>query len=77
MAAWYQEPAPGVAMDRARVVSMTELFSSPTGVFTDCVKTEETSALEPGTQEYKLYAPGIGQVSDGALMLVKYGENIL
>ena len=76
-AAWYQELAPGIAMDRAQVVSITDAFSSPAGAFTNCVKTEETSALEAGAKEYKLYAPGIGQVSDGALVLVKFGKNIL
>jgi hypothetical protein len=72
-AAYYQEIAPGVAMDRAAIVSVSEVFTSPAGTFSNCVKTEETSPLEPGAKEYKVYAPGIGQVLDGSLVLVTYG----
>jgi hypothetical protein len=72
-AAFYEEIAPGVAMDRATIVSVSEAFTSPAGAFSRCVKTEETSPLEPGAREYKVYAPGIGQVLDGSLVLVRYG----
>lgn len=72
-AAYYQEIAPGVAMDRAVIVSVTDEFRSPAGAFSKCVKTEETSPLEPGAKEFKVYAPGIGQVLDGDLVLVRYG----
>jgi hypothetical protein len=76
-AAYYQEVAPGIAMDRAEIVSVTERFSSPAGTFMNCVKTEETTPLEAGAKDYKLYAPGVGQVSDGSLVLVKYGKGIV
>ena len=72
--AYYQEVAPGVAMDRARVVSVTERFTGPAGSFANCVKMEETTPLEPAAKDFKLYAPGVGQVTDGALVLVKYGK---
>lgn len=70
-AAYYQEIAPGVAMDRAEVVSVSETLKTPAGEFKNCVKTKETTPLEKGT-EYKLYAPGPGLVQDGDLHLVKY-----
>lgn len=71
-ARYYQEIAPKVAMDRAEVVSLDETLDTPAGKFTQCLKTEETSALERG-REYKLYAPGIGLIFDGGLKLTKYG----
>lgn len=71
-AAYYQEIAPKVAMDRAEVVSITETAKTPAGEFKNCVKTKETTPLEKGT-EYKLYAPGVGLIQDGDLHLVKYG----
>ena len=72
-AAYYQEVAPGVAMDRATITSVSERFTSRAGAFTSCVKTEETSPLEPGARECRLYAPGVGQVMDGELVLERYG----
>lgn len=70
---YYQEIAPGVAMDRAEIVSMTETFKTPAGFFANCLKMEEGNALKPKEKEYKIYAPGIGLISDGELSLVKYG----
>jgi hypothetical protein len=70
---YYQEIAPGAGMDRAEIVSLTETVVTKAGTFKNCLKTEETTPLEPGTKEYKLYAPGIGQVSDGNRLLVEYG----
>jgi len=72
---YYQEQAPGVAMDRAEVVSLTERIATPAGVFETCLKTKESSPLEPLAKEYKVYAPGVGLVKDGSLMLVSYGPS--
>lgn len=71
-ARYYQEQAPGVAMDRAEVVSVTERFVTPAGTFEGCLKTKETSPLEPFVKEYKVYAPGVGLVKDGSLVLVSH-----
>lgn len=71
-ARYYQEQAPGVAMDRAENVSATEVVKTPAGTFENCLQTEETTPLEGGA-EYKFYAPGIGLIQDGDLRLVKYG----
>ena len=70
---YYQEIAPGEAMDRAEIVSTNETLKTPAGTFTNCLKIEETSALNPKEKEYKTYAPGIGLIQDEDLLLTKYG----
>jgi hypothetical protein len=70
---YYQEVAPGVAMDRAEIVSLTETCKTPAGTFSRCMKVKEGSALEFGTTEYKYHAPGIGLVRDEDMKLIKYG----
>ncbi len=70
---YYQEIAPGVAMDRAEIISISETYKTPAGNFTNCLKTEETNGLNPKEREYKHYAPGIGLIQDENLYLVKYG----
>lgn len=72
---YYQEIVPGVAMDRAEVISLSDTLNTPLGTFTDCLKIEETTPLEPGVKEYKIYAPGIGLIKDGYLLLVEHGYN--
>jgi len=64
----YQEVAPGAAMDRAEILSLTETLRTPAGTFKNCLKVEETSPLESGKAQ-KIYAPGVGLVQDGALVL--------
>ena len=70
---YYQEIAPGVAMDRAEVVSVNETCRTPAGVFKSCLKVKETSPLDRTMAEYKYHAPGIGLVQDEDLRLVRYG----
>ena len=53
--------------------SLSEKVETPAGKFERCLKTEETSPLEPAVKEYKVYAPGIGIVQEGEAKLVKYG----
>jgi hypothetical protein len=72
-ARYYQEIAPGAAMDRAEILSTSETKNTPAGNFTNCLKTEETTPLEPKEKEYKFYAPGIGLIQDEDLLLIKYG----
>lgn len=73
-ARYYQEIAPGTAMDRAEIVSVGAAVDTPAGRFQNCLRVEETSPLEPGNKEYKCYAPGIGLVQDGPLKLVRHGK---
>lgn len=72
-ARYYEEIAPGVALDRAEIMSLTETKNTPAGNFTKCLKKEETTPLEPLVKDYKFYAPGIGLIQDGDLLLTKYG----
>ena len=71
---FYEEVAPGTAMDRARIMSLSESLTTPAGKFTGCLKVEESTPLEPGTKAEKLYAPGVGLIKDGDLLLVKSGK---
>jgi hypothetical protein len=71
---YFQEVATGIAMDRAEVVSMNEIVRTPAGIFVHCVKTEETTTLEPQSKEYKYYAPQVGLIQDGDLKLVRRGQ---
>ncbi|MGH6625389.1 MAG: hypothetical protein ACREX4_25435, partial [Gammaproteobacteria bacterium] len=70
---YYQQIAPGVAMDRAEIVSLDETCKTPAGTFPGCLKVKEGSAIEILAEEYKYHAPGIGLVRDEDLRLIKYG----
>ena len=72
-ARYYQEIAPGVAMDRAEIISTNEKINTSSGNFTNCLKTEETTPLKPREKEYKFYARGIGLIQENDLLLTKYG----
>jgi hypothetical protein len=70
---FYQEIAPGVAMDRAEILSLSDTCKTPAGTFQRCMRVKESSALDLGLSEYKFHAPGIGLVRDDKLRLVKHG----
>ncbi|MGH7467528.1 MAG: hypothetical protein ACRENP_06030 [Longimicrobiales bacterium] len=70
---YYQELAPGQAMDRAEIVSLTDTLTTTAGNFRGLLKVLETTPLEPGVREFKYYAPGVGLVRDGSLRLVTHG----
>jgi hypothetical protein len=70
-ARYLQERAPGVALDRAEILSLSAIVQTPAGKFEHCLETEETTALEPGAKEFKFYASGIGIVQDDTLKLVE------
>ncbi|MBM3290703.1 MAG: hypothetical protein FJY92_11175 [Candidatus Hydrogenedentes bacterium] len=57
-----QEYLAGVAEDMADVLAIDTAASVPYGDFDRCVKTRDYTPLEPGVNEYKFYAPGIGLV---------------
>jgi hypothetical protein len=71
-ARFFQEIAPAVAMDRAEIAALDASLKTPAGEFRGCLKVAETSPLESG-REYKIYAPGVGLIKDGGLLLVKHG----
>jgi len=70
---FYQEVAPGKALDRAEIVGLHETLKTPAGEFKDCLKAAETTPLEKGGKEFKVFAPGVGLIKDGPLRLVEYG----
>lgn len=70
---YYQEIAPGVAMDRAEVISISEVCETPAGTFENCLLTEESSAIQTVGIERKVYAPGIGLAYNESLRLTGYG----
>jgi hypothetical protein len=72
-AKFYQEQAKGVAMDRFEIVSLTEKLTTKAGVFDRCLRAKETTPLEPLVRDYKIYAPGVGLIKDGDLLLVSHG----
>jgi hypothetical protein len=55
-----QEIAPGVAEDRATVVSLDAGVHTPYGNFDHCIKTRDFTPLEPGAVEVKFYCKGVG-----------------
>ena len=55
-------------MNRAEVKSLNDKLETPAGEFKNRLTIEETSALESG-RETKVYAPGIGLISEGTLKL--------
>lgn len=73
-ARFYQEVAPGVAMDRAKIVALDASIRTPAGEFKGCLEFVETTPLEPLARDSKVYAPGVGLVKDGSLLLVEHGR---
>lgn len=72
---YYQELAPGVALDRAEHVAFDLDVTVPAGHFEDCIEVTETTPLEPGEESRKVYCPGVGMVIDNDLELaVIYGS---
>ncbi|MFG0285952.1 MAG: hypothetical protein ACF8R7_16165 [Phycisphaerales bacterium JB039] len=71
-AAYYQEVAPGVAMDRGRIAALDVTLQTPAGLFTNCLKVEEENPIDH-EREYKFHAPGVGLIQDEDLLLVESG----
>jgi hypothetical protein len=72
-ARYYQEIAPGVAMDRAEIVSTSDTLTTPMKRFDHVLTVAETTPLEPGVREYKYYAAGAGLLRDESMRLVSAG----
>lgn len=62
---WYRtEYYRGEAEDLAQILSLHETVTVPYGTFANCLKILDFNALEPGVEEHKYYAPGIGVVKE-------------
>jgi len=59
---YFEENAPGVAVDQAEVTSLNQSANVPFGSFQNCLQTRNTSAIIPGDIEFKFYQSGIGSV---------------
>src|SRR6266481_4450914 len=76
-----QEFALATAEDNALVVSLEATVNVPAGQFHHCLKTQETTPLEPDALENKYYASGFGNVltvdlrSGDRIKLVKIHPN--
>lgn len=70
---YYQEIAPNAALDRAEVVSLVETLETPAGLFTNCLRTHEGTALNLNESEFKTYASGVGLIQEQSLLLTEYG----
>ena len=57
-----QEDAPGVAEDRAKVLSLDAHATVPYGSFDSLLKTKDFSPLEPSVVEHKKYLRGVGSI---------------
>jgi hypothetical protein len=62
-----QEWLPGQAEDQFKVIAKHADMRVPYGSFHDALRTEETTALEPGVVDNKLYVRGIGEVLEVTL----------
>lgn len=69
---YFQEIAPGVALDRAEHVEMGLEVDAAGETFESCVRVVETSPLEPGHESVKVYCPDVGLVQDNVATLTDY-----
>lgn len=58
-------------MDRAEIISLSVNLETPAGKFANCLRVSESTPLERGERELKLYAPGIGLIQDEGLKLTQ------
>jgi hypothetical protein len=72
---YFQEVAPGVALDRAEHVALGLHVGTPAGAFSNCLEVTETTPLDPGAESTKVYCPDVGLVRDGDLELIEIVED--
>lgn len=74
-ARYFQEMAPGIALDRAEVTALDASLATPAGTFEDVLTVDETNALNPSAEpDFKAHAPGVGQIADETLRLTEIEE---
>ena len=71
---YQQEFSKGIAEDRAEIVSLTDSVCVPYGCFNNVLETRETTPIEPGVEEHKFFAPGVGDIKE---QLFSGGSEIL
>ncbi|MDH3255091.1 MAG: hypothetical protein OEM62_08880 [Acidobacteriota bacterium] len=76
-AKYFQEVAPGVALDRGRHVGMGIQVPTAAGTFDDCVAVLDSTALDPDAEgDLKLYCPGVGIVMDEEIVLIEINHGV-
>ena len=70
---YYQEVAPGIALDRAEHVKSGLSVQTGEGRLSQCVKVIETTPLERG-ESVKIYCRGVGLVFDSGIVLSDIDE---
>ncbi len=73
-ARYFQELAPGIALDFAEIASVTDAITLPAGSFTNVLRISEGSAIETSSTSEKSYLRGIGLAKDDELELVEVTE---
>jgi hypothetical protein len=72
--AYYQENAPGIALDQGRIAA-DGLFTTVNGVDVDTIQIIDTNPIDdeaPCTPEEKRYAFGVGEVQDTVLTILSF-----
>lgn len=71
-ARYFQNRAPGIAVDQAENIAMAVTLTTPAGVFTNCVQIRESDGLRPENEPaIKSYAPGVGLVDDEGILKLR------
>jgi hypothetical protein len=65
---YQQEYYEGEAEDMAEVLSLDASVTVEYGSFDNCLQTKEWTPLEPGVEEHKYYASGIGILKEEAVV---------
>lgn len=73
-ARYFQELAPGEALDFAEIASVSDALTLPAGNFTNVLRIVEGSAIETTSVGEKWYLRGIGLAKDEELELVEVTE---
>ncbi len=69
-ARYYQEVAPGIAMDRAEIIGVEQVKTSDGKIWKNCLIVRETTPLEKKT-EFKWYHQDVGLIRDGDLTMTQ------
>jgi len=72
-----QEYYEGEAEDRAEVLSVDARVIVPAGEFEGCLQTSDTTPLEPGVEERKYYARGVGPVLNEKVSPERFREELI
>ena len=63
-ARYHQEFQPGGALDQGEVLSRNETLTVPVGTFSNVMRTKDTSIRDPFGLDHKMYAPGLGVITE-------------